>query len=80
MRGEAEYFLPLTLKPRFIGAAPLCLSLSLFMFGVFADYPDDPFSFYDLAFIADFFDGCPDFHFPYPVVSKIAPTLLKERD
>lgn len=38
-------------------------SLSLFMFGVFADHANDPFSLYDLAFIADFFNGCPDFHF-----------------
>ena len=44
------------------------LALSLFMFGVFADHPDDPFPFYDLTFITDFFDGCPDFHFRYPVV------------
>jgi hypothetical protein len=38
------------------------LALSLFVFGVFTDHPDDPFSFYDFTLIADFFNRCPDFH------------------
>ncbi len=43
-------------------------ALSLFMFGVFADDSNDPLSLYDFTFITDFFDGCPDFHFRYPVI------------
>lgn len=39
-----------------------CLSLSLFVFGVFTDHPDHPFSFYNLTLVADFFDRCPDLH------------------
>ncbi len=38
------------------------LSLTLFMFGVFTDHTDDPFSFYNFTLVADFFDRCPDFH------------------
>jgi hypothetical protein len=41
------------------------------MFGVFADDPDHPFSFYDLTLVTDFFDGCPDFHYRYPVIQKL---------
>jgi hypothetical protein len=40
----------------------LVLSLSLFVFGVFTDHPDNPFSFYNLTLVTDFFDRGPDFH------------------
>jgi len=37
-------------------------ALSLFMFGVFTDDPDHPFSLHNLALVADFLNRCPDFH------------------
>jgi hypothetical protein len=40
------------------------LALSLFMFGVFADHTDHPFTFNNFAFITNFFDRGPDFHGP----------------
>ena len=41
------------------------------MFGVLTDHPDDPFSFYDLTFVADFFDRGSNFHCRYPMVEEI---------
>ncbi len=38
------------------------LTLSLFVFGVFTDHTDDPFSFYNFTLVTDFFNRCPDFH------------------
>ena len=68
--------MPLPSSPRSSGGdAPPTLSgglaLSLFMFGVFTDHTDDPFSFYNFTLVADFFDRCPDFHSLYPVVLEI---------
>ena len=47
------------------------LALSLFVFGVFTDDPNHPFSFYNFTLITDFFDRSPDFHCLYPVVEEI---------
>jgi hypothetical protein len=47
------------------------LSLSLFVFGVFTDDPDHPFSFYNFTLITDFFDRSPNLHCLYPVVEEI---------
>ena len=47
------------------------LALSLFMFGVFTDNPDHPFSFYNLTLVADFFDRSSNFHCLYPIVGEV---------
>lgn len=38
------------------------LALSLFMFRVFTDDPDDPLSLHDLTLVANLFNRSPDFH------------------
>jgi len=46
------------------------LALPLFMFGVFTDHPDHPFSFDDLTLITDLSDGGSDFHC-FPCLEEI---------
>ena len=51
----------------------LCLALSLFVFGVFADDPDHPFALDDLTLITDLFYRSPNLHGSYFSLKMILP-------